>query len=210
MSGRGSIRPVRNLAAWGYESDATGSRLEVDVWTVNRRETPEDEGLPDPSDLAGGVDEVLARAGNVVKVAYAGAAGVGYQYVDLSRTNPGISSAFDATAQAFAGAARAAGGSRTGAGTFGPGAEPAVFGPDLDDVVEHGRRDVLPVVEREMPELARQLAREENRDEDEEEVEVRPFDGFRNVVRVFPKGGNVWRYKVRGSSLVSATGRDEP
>jgi len=43
-------RPVRNLAAWGYQSDSTGDRVEVDVWTVNRRST-DDVEVPDASEF---------------------------------------------------------------------------------------------------------------------------------------------------------------
>lgn len=203
------FRPRRNLAAWGYESDSTGTRVEVDVWTVNRTEAPDD--LPDPDDLPGSVGEVLARAGNVVKVDYLGAAGVGYQYLDLSKTNPGIESVYDATSQAFAGSARAAGGSRTAGGTFGAGAEPAVVGPSHNDVIDRGENHVLPAVRRELQELGRNVPRDESSDEIEEPVETQPFDGYRNVVRIFPRGGSAWRYRVtRGGRLVSASSREEP
>jgi hypothetical protein len=196
-------RPVRNLAAWGYESDGsggTGDRLEVDVWTVNAVESP--EPLPDPEDVAGSVEAVLALAGNVVKVEYAGAAGVGYQYLDPSAANDPNAGPFDATQNAFAGAARAAGGERTGSGTFGPGAEPAVVGPDLDAVVREGRREVLPAVEQEFPELGRRLKRERDRDEDEEQVAAEPFDGFRNEVRALLSTGDAYYYEVRNGRLV--------
>lgn len=198
MSRRNGPRPVRNLAAWGYESSSTDTRVEVDVWTVNRREG---DGLPDPSDFAAPVSEVLAAAGDVAKVRYRGIGTVGYRRIS---TDAKVSQ------QAFAGAARSAGGSRTEGGTFRPGAEPAVIGPDLPDVVRHGESEVMPVVRREMRELGRGIGREPHRDEDEEEVETRPFTGFRNVVRVIPRGGNVYRYRVRGGTMERTTAGAEP
>jgi len=191
MSSRGP-RPVRNLAAWGYESSASGTRVEVDVWTVNRRE--QDDPLPTPADFpSAAVADVLSAAGDIAKVEYAGAAGVGYRRVS---TDEPVSQ------QAFAGAARSAGGSRTAAGTFGRGAEPAVRGPDLSAVVRRGEQDVLPVVRREMREIGQAVGREPSRDEDEEPVATEPFDGYDNVVRVFPRGGQVWRYRVRNGRMV--------
>jgi hypothetical protein len=203
MSVRDGPRPVRNLAAWGYESDGpggSGDRLEVDVWTVNAVESP--EPLPDPEDVAGSVEAVLALAGNIAKVEYAGAAGVGYQYVDPSAANDPDAGPFDATQNAFAGAARAAGGSRTDSGTFGPGAEPAVVGPDIAEVRRHGEREVLPVVAREFADLGTALVYESGREEDEEDVTSRPFDGFENVVRVMTRG-STFRYTVRNGRLTS-------
>lgn len=193
MSSRGP-RPVRNLAAWGYESSTTDSRIEVDVWTVNRVES-DDQELADPSDFGVGIDEVLAQAGDVAKVVYSGAAGVGYRRVSSDER---------VSQQAFAGAARSAGTTRTDAGTFDEGGFGAVIGPSLDDVVAVGERDVLPVVRREFQELGQKIGREPSRDEDEEPVETEPFDNFRNVVRVFPRGGDVFRYRVRGEVLVQA------
>jgi hypothetical protein len=197
MSAREGPRPVRNLAAWGYESDGSGGsgdRLEVDVWTVNRREG---DGLPDPSAFGVGLEEVLAAAGDVAKVRYAGAAGVGYRRVS---TDTSVSQ------QAYAGAARSAGADRTGRGTFGEGGESGVVGPSIDEVRRHGEREVLPVVEREFADLARALTYEKDREEDEEEVTSRPFDGFRNVVRVMTRG-STFRYTVRNGRLTSG-GRD--
>lgn len=189
MSARDGPRPVRNLAAWGYESDASGDRIEVDVWTVNRREG---DGLPDPEDFAAAVDEVLAAAGDVAKVEYAGAAGVGYRRIS---TDEPVSQ------QAYAGAARSAGADRTGRGTFGEGGTSGVVGPDLDDVVDHGRDEVIPAVRDEFRELGERIVREENRDEDEEPVETRPFDGFRNVIRVFTRS-STFRYRVTSAGKV--------
>lgn len=183
-----SERPVRNLAAWGYESAASGDRVEVDVWTVNR---VEGDDLPDPEDFDAPVDEVLAAAGDIAKVSYRGAAGIGYRRVS---TDEAVSQ------NAYAGAARAAGGERTGAGTFGEGASPAVQGPSLDDVVRYGESNVLPAVRAELGELGMAVGREPSSDEDEEPVSARPFDGYRNVVRVFTRGGT-FRYTVRGGRL---------
>jgi len=191
VSRRGGPRPVRNLAAWGYESSSSGDRLEVDVWTVNDREA--DDDLPDPEDFGVGLADVLARAGDIAKVEYAGAAGVGYRRIS---TDEKVSQ------QAFAGAARSAGGSRTDAGTFGEGAEPAVIGPDLARVIREGREEVIPPVEREFRELAEKLTRDENRDEDEEEVADRPFDGFDNEVRVILSTGDAYRYEVRNGAVI--------
>lgn len=198
------------LAAWGYESGGGGGndRLEVDVWTVNR--TEREEPLPDPSDLVGPVADVLGAVGNVAKVEYAGAAGVGYQYVDPSAANDPNADASDATAQAYAGAARAAGGDRTGAGTFGDGAEPVALGPVLADVREHGRQEVLPVVQAELPELGSRLTPDAEREEDEEPVTSRPFDGYRNVVRVMPSTGGTYRYRVSGAALERVGAGAEP
>jgi len=199
---RSDPRPVRNLAAWGYESDASGDRVEVDVWTVNARAG---DDLPDPSAFSGPVDEVLAVASNVAKVAYAGAASTGYQYVDVSETNPGITEQTEATQNSFAGAARAAGGERTGDGTFGLGAEPAVIGPSLADVIEYGEREILPVVRRELREMGRSLVREPSRDEDDEQVTRRPFDGFKNEIRIVlgRPGDPTGVYTVRNGSLIT-------
>lgn len=207
MSVRDGPRPVRNLAAWGYESDGpggSGDRLEVDVWTVNRREA--DRDLAGPEDLAGSVEEVLAQAGNVVRVSYAGAAGTGYQYVDPTKANDPNAGPYDATQQAFAGASRAAGASGRTGGRFEEGGSSGVIGPGIDEVRRHGEREVLPVVEREFADLGNALVYEKDREEDEEEVTSRPFDGFRNVVRVMTRG-STFRYQVRNGRLTSG-GRD--
>jgi hypothetical protein len=191
MSARDEPRPVRNLAAWGYESDASGTRVEVDVWTINRVTV---DDMPTTDDFAVGLESVEAVAGDVAKVEYAGAAGTGYRRVS---TDEPVSQ------QAYAGAARSAGGPRTGAGTFAEGGTSGVAGPDLARVIRHGEDEVLPVVREEMRELGRAIGRQPSRDEDEEPVETRPFDGYRNVVRVFPRAGDVWRYEVRDGRLVS-------
>lgn len=187
---------MRNLAAWGYESDSTDSRIEVDVWTVNR---VEGDDLPDPSDFAVAIDEVLARAGDVAKVRYSGAAGVGYRRISTDEKVKQV---------AFAGAARSAGTDRTEAGTFDEGGFGAVIGPSLDDVIRHGETDVLPVVKQHFQQrgsaIGAKLAREPSRDEDEEPVETRPFDGFDNVVRVIPGSGKVYRYEVANGVLRDA------
>lgn len=201
-------RPVRNLAAWGYQSNTTDTTLEIDVWTVNRVET--ETQLPDASQLAGGVETVLAVAGNVAKVEYSGAAGTGFQYVDPSQTNDPNDGPYDATQQAFAGASRAAGVARRDDGTLAAGGGSGVVGPSQAACVEHGEREVIPTLRRELRETANrglaqaleQVAREPSRDEEEEPVETRPFDGFRNVVRILPgTGGDVYRYRVRNGTL---------
>lgn len=195
-------RPVRNLAAWGYHSASSGTRVEIDVWTVNERDSGT---LPDPSELDGGgnVEEVIRAAGNVVEVEYHGAAGTGYRYIDMSKTNPGKDSPTDATQQAFAGAARAGGGPRTQAGTFSEGGGSAVIGPDIDAVRAHAEEEVMPEVREELGQmgLGGKIGRTPSNDEVEEEVESAPFSGFKNVVRVFPRGGDVWRYRVEGGHI---------
>lgn len=183
-------RPVRNLAAWGYESDSSGDRIEVDVWTVNRREGPEDP-FPDPGDFDAPVVEVLALAGDVAKVRYRGIDTIGYRRVSTD---------VEVSQQAFAGAARASGAERTEAGTFREGADPIVLGPDLDAVIRHGEQEVIPVVRREFMELGDRIEREPHRDEDEEAVEVAPIDGFDHVIRVFTRG-TTFRYRVDGGGI---------
>jgi len=182
-------RPVRNLAAWGYESSATGTRVEVDVWTVNRVTT---DDMPTTADFSVGLEAVEAVAGDIAKVEYAGAAGTGYRRVS---TDEPVSQ------QAYAGAARSAGGPRTDSGTFAEGGVSGVAGPDLDRVIRHGEEEILPVVREELREFGQAIGREPSRDEDEEPVETRPFDGFDNVVRIFPRGGSVVRYRVQNNSL---------
>jgi len=191
-----SDRPMRVLAAWGYESNASGDRVEVDVWTVNP--PAEDEGESDAERRAreafgGKVERVIAAYGDVARVVYAGAAGEGYRYISTDEP---------ATQQAFAGAKRSAGGDRTGAGTFGDGYTAPAGEPEIEEVIAHGAAEVIPVVKRDARDsaLAQRIGREPSRDEEGEPVETAPFDGFRNVVRYYTHGG-VTRYHVRGSSL---------
>lgn len=188
-------RPLRNLAAWGYESDSTGTRVEIDVWTVNPGEEETPDAVERARELIGHRGEILDAYGNVAKVLYSGIESVGYRYIDTDEK---------ALQQAFAGAKRSAGGSRTGAGTFGTGYSSPDHLPDLRDCIDHGQTEILPVIRREMREIGMSIVREPPRDEDDEPVETEPFDGFRNVVRVFPRGGNVYRYRVRGNRMVQA------
>lgn len=196
MSGARKRRPRRYLAAWGYQSDSSGDRVEVDVWTVNAVSAD----LPDPTALptGGHVKSVLARAGSVVKVEYSGAAGMGY----FKEVSPGQWS--EVNQQAFAGAARASGGSRTDAGTFREGAEPSVEGPTFDEVLRYGQREVIPVVRKEMYGLGQAIGRDPQSDERGEEVAAEPFNGIRNVVRVYKGSGVAATYVVDGDALVRA------
>lgn len=203
MSARDEPRPVRNLAAWGYQSGSNGDRVEVDVWSVNRRELPENRRVPEPGELEGvppaPVEAVLRRAGNVVEVRYRGPVPDGYRYIDTAKAN-GNPDPADATQQAFAGARRALGGDRTGGGTFGEGYVPADE-PDLAEVIGHGEDEVIPVVKRDAKgPLSQRIGREPHRDENEEPVEVEPFDGFRNVIRYFTRG-SVQRYYVENDRM---------
>lgn len=192
-------RPLRNLAAWGYESASSGTRVEVDVWTVNAGESDDDD------------DDALERAikafaadswqpteafGNVARVEYPGIGTEGYRYIDSGEK---------ATQQAFAGSKRSAGGTRTGAGTFGEGFSSPDEAPDIDEVIAHGSRNVLPVARRELGQLGQSIGREPSSDEEDEPTQDPPFDGFRNVVRVFPGTGNVKKYRVEGIQFVDVT-----
>jgi hypothetical protein len=188
-------RPRRYLAAWGYESSDSGDSAELDVWTVNPVEAEDDDG-PDAEERArrafGDRVTVVEAFGNVARVDYAGAAGSGYRYVEEDEPAP---------QQAFAGAKRSAGGTRTGAGTFGTGYAEPDDAPDLADVLAHATDEVLPVVRVKLRGLGRDLAREPSRDEDGEPVADEPFDGFDNVVRVFLSDETV-RYTVSNGDLV--------
>lgn len=175
-------RPRRYLAAWGYESHTSGDRVEVDVWTVNETERVG----PTPDDFAAPVLSVLDWAGDVAKVEYSGAADVGYRRVS---TDEPVSQ------QSFAGAKRAAGGSRTESGTFGEGFTEPDDAPTFGEVLEHGQNEVLPVVRRELREFGRELKREPSRDEVGEQTSDAPFDGFRNVIRIMVNEGT-GRYEV--------------
>lgn len=200
MSTRDAQRPRRVLAAWGYESDTTGDRVEVDVWTVNEPDdrTGDAEAIRRARQAFGGrVDRVIAAYGNVARVAYSGAAGEGYRYIDGDEK---------ATQQAFAGAKRSAGGDRSGAGTFGEGYTPPPGEPSIEQAISHGNTEVIPVVKRDATgPLAERIGREPSRDEDGEAVETRPFDGFHNVIRYYTRGG-VERYHVAGNSMRPGAG----
>jgi len=191
MSASNGPRPVRNLAAWNWSDYDDPDVIEVDVWTVNERERDDDD--EDPFARAreafdGRVDSVDAVAGDIAKVTYAGAAPTGYRRISTDET---------VIQQAFGGAAREAGGSRTEAGTFGEGAEPVAVGPSHDEVVRHGREEVLPRVKAALAELGRAVtfSRNENRDEVEELTQAPPFDGFDSTVRITSKG-TVYEYDL--------------
>ena len=201
-------RPLRTLAAWGYESASSGTRVEVDVWTVNEG-TQDGEDEDDAQDRAerafadDGRVTVLDAVGNIAKVSYGGAAGVGYREIDTGEKT---------SQNAWAGSIRAAGGDRTGGGTFEDGWSPPPNAPGIDEVVTYGEREVLPTVRREMMELGQSIRREESRDEvDEPITDESPFRGFKHVVRVFPHGGrNAWRYEVKGRRMVRLSKGDSP
>jgi hypothetical protein len=189
---------VRNLAAWGYQSSRTGTRVEVDVWTINDVDAEEDAVERARRLLSDGVT-VLDAAGDVAKVEYPGAAGVGYRRVS---TDAKVSQ------QAYAGAARSAGGTRTEAGTFDDGWTVPDDAPDHEAVVDYGEAVVLPAVEQDLrrsgsPELAREVAsmtRDGTREEIEEPVRARPFTGYRNAVRIYPRNGGAFEYDVDTSA----------
>lgn len=206
MNRRDRDRPKRVLAAWGYESDSTGDRVEVDVWTVNEPDDRDGDGeaIRRARDRFGGrVERVIAAYGNVARVAYAGAAGEGYRYIDSNEP---------ASQQAFAGAKRAAGGSiDPDTGRFGDGYNAPPGEPGIERAIREGHQHVIPVVRRDAKgPLAERIGREPSRDEEGEAVETRPFDGFENVIRYYTRGG-VERYHVAGGSLRRGTGpRGEP
>lgn len=208
MAARDRRRPKRVLAAWGYESDTTGDRVEVDVWTVNE---PDDrdgdaEAIRRAREAFGGrVERVIAAYGNVARVAYSGAAGEGYRYIDPAATNPGIEGS-KASQQAFAAAKRQAGGERGEAGRVTEGYEPPPGEPTIEEAIRHGNEEVIPVVKHDATgPLAERIGRQPSRDEEGEAVETRPFDGFHNVVRYYTRGG-VERYHVAGGSMRPGAG----
>lgn len=188
-------RPLRNLAAWGYHSAASGTRVEIDVWTINPGERDEKDCAERARAAFPSNIEVIDCAGNVAKVLYRNLGTEGYRYIDSNST---------AAQQAFAGAKRSAGGTRTTGGTFTEGWVSPEGAPDFGQVLEHGVEEVLPVVRREMRELGMKVQREPPRDEKDEPVEQAPFDGFRNVVRVILDPGGTYRYRVRNGGLESA------
>jgi len=189
---------VRNLAAWGYDSGRTETRVEVDVWTVNDVDYGESDIDRARRMLGGGV-EVIRAAGDVAKVEYPGAAGTGYRRVS---TDEKVSQ------QAFAGAVRSAGGDRTNSGTFGDGWTVPDNAPDLSAVAVHGEAVVLPAVATDLRrsgsvELAaeiRSMFRERAREEDEEPVRAESFSGYKNAVRIYPRNGAPFEYSVDTSS----------
>jgi len=66
-------RPKRVLAAWGYESTASGDRIEVDVWTVNPPADADDRAEADAiararDAFSGQVERVISGYGNVARV----------------------------------------------------------------------------------------------------------------------------------------------
>jgi hypothetical protein len=198
MSARDDERPKRVLAAWGYESDSTGDRVEVDVWTVNE---PDDrDGEPEAIRRAreafgGNVERVIAAYGNVARVEYAGIGTEGYRYIreDEAITENGQN--------AFAGAKRSAGGSRSGRGTFGDGYSAPPGEPEIEEAINEGTENVIPVIKRDARgPLAEGIGRQPSRDEEGEAVETRPLDGFTNIVRYYTRGG-VERYHVRNGRL---------
>lgn len=188
-------RPLRNLAAWGYASDASGTRVEIDVWTVNPGEREERDCAARARAAFPENIELIDCAGNVAKVYYKGIDAEGYRYIDSNEKAPQT---------AYAGAKRSAGGTRTTGGTFTEGWVSPEGSPDFGQVLEHGIEKVIPVVRREMRELGRKITREPPRDEKDEPVEQSPFEGFRNVVRVMVDPGGTYRYRVRNGSLESA------
>jgi hypothetical protein len=198
-------RNLRNLAAWGYESNDTGTRLEVDVWTVNPTVEPEDDAL----DRARGAFasepyEAIEAFGNVARVRFPGIDTTGYRYIDMAETNPGKTERSDANQQAFAGAKRSAGGSRDAAGRQTEGYTAPDDAPDLEACAAHGWAEVIPEVRRdlrrsgarELAQAAENLTRDGRREEEEEPTAEAVTDGFENAVRIFPKGGEAFEYSV--------------
>jgi len=190
-------RPKRVLAAWGYESTASGDRIEVDVWTVNPPADADDRAEADAiararDAFSGQVERVISGYGNVARVSYAGAAGEGYRYIDTDEP---------ASQQAFAGAKRRAGGEIDDRGQIQEGYDAPPGEPEIEEAISEGNRNVIPVVKRQGGPLAEKLGREPSRDEEGEAVETRPFDGFANVVRYFTRG-SVERYHVRNGEML--------
>jgi len=203
MSGR-DTRPVRTLAAWGYDSGRTGTRVEIDVWTVNVAEAERDDAVERAREAFDSRVQVIDAYGNVARVNYKGAAGSGYRYIDMAETNPGKDKPSDATQQAFAGAKRAAGGDHGDDGRIVEGYETPPDAPGIDECVAFGEAYVIPAVESDLrqngaPELANDVAsipRDSSDDEIDEPTNTRPFDGFDNAVRIYPQGGSEFEYSV--------------
>jgi hypothetical protein len=189
MSGR-PTDAVRILAGYNYESGKTGTRVEVDVWTVSPDDDDE-SAIERAKREFSGVDVIDAH-GNVAKVGYPGAAGVGYRYIDSDETAP---------QQAYAGAKRSAGGDRTGAGTFQGGCKAPPGREGYDEVVAHAENEVLPAFRADLRrygsrELATAAETMEGPRREEEPTTQEPFDGFRNTVRIFPRGKAPREYSV--------------
>jgi hypothetical protein len=203
MSGR-DTRPVRTQAAWGYDSAAEDTRVEIDVFTVNIAEAERDDAVERAREAFDGRVQVAEAFGNVARVNYAGAAGGGYRYIDMAKTNPGKEKPSDATQQAFAGAKRVAGGDQDDEGRIVEGFETPPDAPGIDEAIAYGEGYVIPAVvsdlrENHAPELADEVAsigRDESRDEIEEPTNTRPFDGFDNAVRIYPRSGREFEYSV--------------
>jgi hypothetical protein len=189
MSGR-PTDAVRILAGYNYESGKTGTRVEVDVWTVS----PDDDdgsAIERAKRELSGVDVIDAH-GNVAKVGYPGAAGTGYRYIDSDEP---------ASQQAFAGANRSAGGNRSGDGTFQGGYEAPPGTEGYEEVVAHAENEVLPAFRADLRrygsrELATAAETMEGPRREEEQTTQEPFDGFRNTVRIFPRGKEPREYSV--------------
>jgi hypothetical protein len=191
-------RPKRVLAAWGYESDRSGDRVEVDVWTVNEAYDPDAEAIRRArAAFSGQVERVIAAYGRVARVEYAGAAGEGYRYIDTDEP---------ASQQAFAGAKRSAGGDRGDDGQIQDGYDAPPGEPAIEEAIREGERNVIPVARAaSRGPLIDRIGRQPSRDEEGEPVETPPFDGFRNVIRYFTND-TVERYHVRNGQLRAGTG----
>jgi len=190
MSGR-PTDAVRILAGYNYESGKTGTRVEVDVWTISPDED-DDESAVERAKRQLSRGEVIDAYGNVAKVGYSGAAGVGYRYIDSDES---------ASQQAFAGAKRSAGGDRSGSGTFEDGYEAPPGSEGFDEVVSHAENEVLPAFRADLRrygsrELATAAETMQGPRREEEPTTQEPFDGFRNTVRIFPRGKAPREYSV--------------
>lgn len=189
-------RNRRYLAAWGYQSDRTGTRVEVDVWTVNELidEETDLERAKDALADDGRVD-VIDAAESIAKVRYVGIDSVGYLRYTTGET---------VNQQSYAGAKRSAGGDRTGAGTFGDGFVEPEGAPGLDECVAFGEAQVIPSVRadvresgsRELAQALERMSRKPSNDEDGEETTDRRTDGFRNAVRIYPRNGSPFEYEA--------------
>jgi len=190
MSGR-PTDAVRILAGYNYESGKTGTRVEVDVWTISPDDDDEDTAVERAKrELSRG--EVIDAYGNVAKVGYAGAAGTGYRYIDSDER---------AKQSAFAGAKRHAGGEQADDGTVKDGYEAPTGHAGFDEVVAHAENEVLPAFRADLRrygsrELATAAETMEGPRREEEPTTQEPFDGFRNTVRIFPRGKAPREYSV--------------
>jgi hypothetical protein len=182
---------VRITAAWNYESEKTGTRVEVDVWTISPDDDDRDDAVERAKrELSRG--SVIDAHGNVAKVGYPGAAGVGYRYIDSDGP---------ASQQAYAGAKRSAGGDRSGSGTFEDGYEAPPGTEGYDQVVSHAENEVLTAFRADLRrygsrELATAAETMDGPRREQEPTTQEPFDGFRNTVRIFPRGKAPREYSV--------------